>query len=68
MDESSLINFLIGSCISSDSNFTNDDRKNNIQNLQTIKIKFSNKLTENQLTAIEQGIELLQKEIESSKS
>lgn len=67
-EHENMINFFIASCISADSNLSNEDRKNNIETLKKF-IEDANtlKATKHQIEIAKQGIEMLKKEIEDNE-
>lgn len=56
------INFLIASFVSADANLDNDDRKQNIKNLQILYLKFKDKMTDDQKKLCNKSIDILKKE------
>lgn len=65
MLKSEIINLMIGCCISADNNFTNEERQINIEALK--KILKEEKLSKEQTICAEQGIKILEEEIEDGQ-
>ena len=67
MTEEELIIFCIGCLISADNNFNNDQRSENIRALKMLLTNKKVKLKKYHKEAIEEGIQILEHEIEENK-
>lgn len=69
LKEEQKINFFLGACISADNNMSNEERLENINLLKDFieKVKLGEiKANERQLQIAEEGIKLLQRELEKN--
>lgn len=66
MENELLVNFFIASCISADANIDNKDREKNIAQLEDLlNLAGILQMSDSQIEAAKNGIELLKEEIEN---
>lgn len=62
-----VVNLWIGGLISADANTTNEERKENIEELEKLLSEYGETLLDYQIDCAKKGIEMLKKEIEENK-